>query len=173
MSNKQTSRVLDTWDALYDLVDNLPWTAHPSTQSAPAGPTDAFGVTHSAWYGDLDEPKDEAIVVVGVAANDPALEVSTFGSSSSTEEEFTLRIIIGTRVQGLSVREVRARLGELCNILQEGLRSPLSGRPAGGFNTTVPGVLWWRMTRFAPQVGPIENGYAGYAELDFLFHAHI
>lgn len=171
---KSTSRVFATWLALYELLDAQTWPDHPRTPGSPLRADTVDGVSHSVWFADMDEPRVEAVVVVGAPASDPDHDLATFGSSQSTDEEFTLRVLVGTKVPGCNRPIAFARLLELCDVVQHAVRSPLTGKQAGNFNTTVPNVLWWRPVRVAPQLYMLpENGVGGYAEIDILFHAYI
>ncbi len=163
---KLTSRIFDAWDALYDYLDNLDWPANPTTFEAVTANGD-----HAVWYGDMPEPRKEAVIVAGIVAAPSTSTNATMGSSNSMTNTFSLRVNVGTR--GPDIRTVRARIAELLEVIQVGLRSSVSGRPAGDFNTTVPGVQWWRVLDFTTEIGPLDDGYSAWAEVDVEFHCYI
>lgn len=162
MSNKQTSRVFAVWDAVFDIINGLQLPGHPENNNTP-----------TVFYGDMNEERTEAIIVVGVPADAPAPVFVTFGTQVSQEEEFTLRIIVGTKVTGCTAKVARDRLAEICEFLQQAFRNPDTGRPAGDISTIVPQVQWWRMGRVAPQIYAMPDGFGGYAELDLTVNARI
>lgn len=164
--SKATSRVFDVWDRLYDLMLEQQWPVHVNLPEL----VDPF-----VWLGDIPEPKIEAVVVTGVPVDSPSLDVATYGATSSTEETFTLRIIVGTRVTGCDALTARARLRVLCEVVQNALRSPSTGRQQGGFEQLDGRVFAWRVSRYAPQVYalPDGDGFGGFAEIDVTFRARI
>ena len=158
---KQTSRVFACWEALYDVLNESNWSPHPSTGELP-----------TIVFGDTTDPTNDMVIVEGVPADAPTQEWATMGSPSQ-DEQFVLRVLVGSNVPGLTQAEVFARVADLADVVQAALRDQTTGRPAGEFTTTVPGVLWHRVGRIAPQLYAGPEGYGAYAEIDITFRVRL
>lgn len=161
---KLTSRVPDTWFALYQL---LTVQTYPRGEGIP----DDIPVVFAA----ADRPLLEAIVVVGSPPTQASLDWVT---NLSEEEMFTLQVRIVTELPGRTVEQAFARMRELGDVIQNALRDPATGRITNAFNGAsathpVPGVISWRLAQYRSQGYLTTAGMAAVAELDFLFKARI
>lgn len=160
---KSPSLVLDAWAELYELLaPSTLWPAHPVTGHVPV-----------VVWGDDVEIFDEAVFVLGEVPVGSQIEWATYGAPSMTER-FTLRVFIGSKVPGTKREEAFARLKQLVQVVETALRDQTTGRPAGGFSASVPGVLQWRVARITPRmwVEP-DVGHAANADIDIEFVTRI
>lgn len=169
VSNKKPSLMPDTWVALYRLLAAASWPLHPST-----------GRKVGVFFADTPEPLSEGVCVLAPPRTDEVW--ATYGASVSKDEAFTLRVIVGTKVPGTQNRQdpnavalaALTRLLALCDVVFTELRSPTSGRPAGGFSTTVPGIISWGVDGFTDfDIGAMPEGYGGIAEIAVNFQGRL
>lgn len=157
---KRTTALLDTWTALHDLLVAQVWPPHETTMAEP-----------EVIFGDAPNYPLEAVIVFGVPARTDT-RWATMGAPSR-DEDFTLQVSISTRVQGQTRQQVVARLGVLAAVVEDAVRDTSTGRQTGGFEATVPGVLWWGTRGLLPQVVATDEGFVGRFDIDIAFRARI
>ncbi len=155
---KQTSRVFACWRHMFAILEGATW---------PGGLGDPTVI-----FGDFADVPVEAVVIIGVPTDRVQSRWVTFGAPSQ-DEEFILQIWVTTRVPGQTNLEALARLEEICDVVQAELRDQDTGRPAGNFNSAVPGVISHAVTAINPTTFPTTEGFCGFAEIDVTFNVRI
>ena len=163
---KRTTTVFDAESALVALLEAQTWPGHPTTGEAPL-----------VVDGDTRDPFNEAIVVLGSTGGSTS-EWKTLGAPSQ-DETYTLKVRVGTKVDGQTQAEARARLKELVAVVEVAHRSAVTGQPAGGYVAAVgAGVQYmtWRATVVEHAVfalAPPQGGFGAFADIDISFVARI
>lgn len=160
---KLTSRVPDTWLALYQRLAAETW------------PTISGVDPIAIVFGTSDKPLKEAVVVVGTPPTSSTLDLAT---NLSEDELFVLQVRIVTELENRTVGQVFARVKELGDVVQNSLRDPTTGRISNAFNGASPthpveGIVSWRVSQYRSQMYVTTAGPSGVAELDVLFKARI
>jgi hypothetical protein len=162
----RTTRIFDTWLAVYNLLAQPQlWPANPLTDDLP-----------TVIFGDDMAIRQEAVFIVTAPTDDGATAERVTSGRPGHNEVFTIQILIGSRVSGTPQLDALRRLQELVAVVETQLRDPATGKMAGGFDTTVPGVMWWEITSIQPQLFPLtepESGFSGVASIDVQFTARI
>jgi hypothetical protein len=162
----RTTRIFDTWLAMYELL-NQPqlWPPNPITGELP-----------TIIFGDDMAIREEAVFIVTAPTDDGATTERVTSGRPGHDEVFTIQILIGSRVSSTPQIDALHRLQELVAVVEGQLRDQSTGKMAGDFNTTVPGVLWWEITSIQPQLFPLtepESGFSGVASIDVRFTTRI
>lgn len=153
--------MFDCWRLLHDVLTRAPWSQHPTTGELPL-----------VIFGGAVELPDECVIVVGQAAADTDAQWATFGQPAQ-DETFTLRVFVQTIVPGLDSVAAFARLQQLVSIVERSLRDETNGKPIGGFEQTITGVLWHSVARVSPQLIVTPEGAGANADVDVSFRSRI
>ncbi len=128
--------------------------------SLPAHPVTALAVATDPQLINQDMP-DEWVTVINEVGDDASIRWVTFPTGRN--EEFTLRVVVSTRVPGTAWADVEDRLEELADVVQS-----LWFDPSSGVFTPPPfdGVITIRgVEQVSYVVWPTDEGFAGQAEL--------
>jgi len=163
---KRTTTVFDAEAALVALLEAQTWPSHPTTGEAPL-----------VVDADTRDVFDEAVIVLG-STGASSSEWKTMGAPSK-DESYTLKVRVGTKVDGCTQAEARSRLKELVAVVEVAHRSAVTGQPAGGYVASVAGgvqYMTWRVTVVEHAVyalAPPQGGFGAFADLDISFVARI
>lgn len=158
---KLTTRVFDSWDALYNLVRAITFPVHAKTGEAP-----------TVAFGDLRNVHTEGIVLPG-RLDDRPVSTQTWATmgTPSKNERFRLDILLWTEVPGETAAAAHTRLKTLVNLIETALRNSTTGRPQG---IAVSGVYEWQIADLAPAVYALKaEGFGAQCRLEVEFAGRI
>jgi hypothetical protein len=160
---KRTTLIWDCWDQLYQALAAAPFTAHPTT---------GFPVTVA--FGGTQDVDLEMVVLPGRSQNDHAAQSWVTSGRPSKDERFTLDVLIWTSVPGRTAIEARDRIKELCSVVEQTLRDPVTGLPQGITLTPADGLEQWQVDDVIPAVGPLDTeGFGASCRIAVSFWARL
>lgn len=146
----RTSTMWDTWRALWDALGTLDLGQHLHAQSPPlvhfGQPLEEWGEEHITLHSVIDSPVEQ--------------QWWTYGPGTK-EESFGMLLTVQTAVPGADAWGCVDRLETMTSAIEEHIASTSLSLATGARRPDVPGVQWWTLTTFAPEILPGPNGQRG------------